>query len=188
MAPTPAPVNIRNRAPRAALLGAVFLAAPLLAGCAYLPPLPDRPREVFTTPIVNRGHSVTDEQIQQITPGVSTRADVQAVLGSPSHSGTFTDNVWYYISGVTQQRPARALALRSQRVVVVDFNSGGVVAGVRQISDAEMPSVNFVSRETPSPGNERSLLQALFGNVGRVGPAPGGSTVPTGGPATSTGR
>jgi hypothetical protein len=27
----------------------------------------------------------------------------------------------------------------------------------------------MVSRETPVPGNERTLLQALFGNIGRPG-------------------
>ncbi|UPY37938.1 outer membrane protein assembly factor BamE [Sediminicoccus sp. KRV36] len=174
MARHPALVNIR-------LL--LALALPALAGCSYLPPLPERPREVFTTPIVNRGHAVSDEQIAQLTPGVTSRADVQALLGSPSHAGTFSDENWYYISGVTQQRPARTMALRSQRVVVVAFNPAGTVAEVRQLNQDDMPRVNFVSRETPSPGTERSLLQALFGNVGRVGPAPGGSTLPSGGPA-----
>ena len=178
MARHPALVNIRIFA---------LLALPALSGCAYLPPLPERPRDVFTTPIVNRGHAVTDEQIAQLTQGVSTRADVQAVLGSPSQTGTFSDSSWYYISGVTQQRPARAMALRSQRVVVVDFTPAGTVAEIRQLNQGDMPAVNFVGRETPSPGNERSLMQALFGNVGRVGPAPGGSTLPSGGPAAGAG-
>lgn len=178
MARHPALVNIRRLA---------ALALPVLGGCAYLPPLPDRPRDVFTTPIVNRGHAVSDEQIAQLTPGVSSRADVQALLGSPSHAGTFSDENWYYISGVTQQRPARTMALRSQRVVVVAFNPAGTVAEVRQLNQNDMPRVNFVERETPSPGTERSLLQALFGNVGRVGPAPGGSALPSGGPAAGAG-
>jgi outer membrane protein assembly factor BamE (lipoprotein component of BamABCDE complex) len=178
MARHPALVNIRRFA---------LLALPVLAGCSYLPPLPERPRDVFTTPIVNRGHAVAEEQIAQITPGVSSRADVQALLGSPSHAGTFSDDNWYYISGVTQQRPGRSMALRSQRVVVVAFNPAGTVAEVRQLSQADMPRVDFVQRETPTPGTERSLLQALFGNVGRVGPAAGGSTVPTGGPTAGAG-
>jgi outer membrane protein assembly factor BamE (lipoprotein component of BamABCDE complex) len=173
MARHPALVNIRVLA---------LLAMPALAGCAYLPPLPERPRDVFTTPIVNRGHAVTEEQIAQITQGVSTRADVQAVLGSPSQTSTFTDNSWYYISAVTQLRPARTMALRSQRIVVVDFSPAGTVAEIRQIdqTQGDMPRVNFVDRETPSPGNERTLLQALFGNIGRVGPIPGGSAGPGG--------
>lgn len=178
MARHPALVNIR-------LLAA--LALPALAGCSYLPPLPERPRDVFTTPIVNRGHAVTEEQLSQITRGVSTRADVQAVLGSPSQTGTFSDSTWFYISGVTQLRPGRAMALRSQRVVVVDFTPAGTVADIRQLNQGDMPSVNFVSRETPTPGNERTLMQALFGNVGRVGPAVGGTTLPTGGPAAGAG-
>lgn len=179
MARHPALVNIRTLA--------AVLALPALAGCAYLPPMPERPRDVFTTPIVNRGHAVTEEQLAQITQGVSTRADVQAVLGSPSQTSTFSDNSWYYISAVTQQRPGRAMALRSQRVVVVDFSPAGTVAEVRQLNQGDMQRVDFVARETPSPGTERTILQALFGNVGRVGPAAGGATVPTGGPVAGAG-
>ncbi|WP_424811645.1 outer membrane protein assembly factor BamE [Roseococcus sp. YIM B11640] len=172
MARHPAPVNIR-RTVRAPFWG-VLLLAPVLAGCNYMPPLPERPRDVFTTPRIPRGHAVTEEQLAQVTPGVSTRNDVQAALGSPSQSGTFTDDVWYYISGVTQLRPARALALRSQKVVVVKFDDRGTVQEVRELTDADMPRVDFVSRETPTPGNDRSILQALFGNIGRFGPTPGG--------------
>jgi outer membrane protein assembly factor BamE (lipoprotein component of BamABCDE complex) len=180
MARHPALVNIRIFA---------LLAMPALAGCAYLPPMPERPRDVFTTPIVNRGHAVTEEQIAQITQGVSTRADVQAVLGSPSQTSTFSDNSWYYISAVTQLRPARTMALRSQRIVAIDFSPAGTVAEIRQIdqTQGDMPRVNFVERETPSPGNERTLLQALFGNVGRIGPGATGSGLPSGGPAMGPG-
>jgi outer membrane protein assembly factor BamE (lipoprotein component of BamABCDE complex) len=183
MARHPALVNIRILA---------LLALPALGGCAYLPPLPERPRDVFTTPIVNRGHPVTEDQIAQITTGVSTRADVQALLGSPSQTSTFSDNSWYYISGVTQQRPARSMALRSQRIVAIDFSPAGTVAEIRQIdyTQGDMPRVSFVDRETPSPGNERTLMQALFGNIGRVGPNPAGNAgiLPAGGPATGGGR
>ena len=45
---------------------------------------------------------------------------------------------------------------------------------MRQIGQGDMPRVTMVSRETPTPGNERTLLQALFGNIGRFGPNPGG--------------
>lgn len=183
MARHPALVNIR----RLAILALPLLALPLLGGCAWLPPAPEMPRDVFTTPVVNRGHAVSEDQLAQITPGVSSRADVTALLGSPSHAGTFSDDNWYYISAVTQLRPGRSMALRSQRVVVIAFNPAGTVAEVRQLTQDDMPQVAFVQRETPSPGTERSLLQALFGNVGRIGPAAGGSTLPTGGPPAGAG-
>jgi outer membrane protein assembly factor BamE (lipoprotein component of BamABCDE complex) len=187
MARQTAPVNIRNP-----LLAALLLAAPALAGCSYLPPAPERPRNVFSTPIVPRGHAVSEEQVQQITPGVTTRSDVQALLGSPSQTSTFTDNNWYYFSSSTQLRPGRTLAVRDQRVVAINFNPQGTVTGVREIGQTDMPSVSFVSRETPTPGNERSILQALFGNIGRFNAGPtaagGGDIVPTGGPTPNTGR
>lgn len=146
----------------------------LLAGCAYLPPAPELPRGIFTTPLTNRGHAVTTDQLAQVTPGVSTRNDVQAALGSPSHTGTFSDESWYYISSVTRTRPGQSLSVRDQRVVAVDFDPRGTVREVRQIGQQDMPRVNVVSRETPTPGNERTLLQSLFGNIGRFGPNPGG--------------
>ena len=178
MARHPALVNIRTCSVLALMLG----------GCSYLPPAPELPRDVFTTPITNRGHAVTQDQLAQINPGVTTRADVQALLGSPSQTGTFSDDNWYYISGTTQLRPARAIALRAQNTVAISFNGNGTVSGVRQINLREMPNVDFVGRETPSPGNERSLLQALFGNVGRFGPTPGGQPASVGGPPVTTGR
>jgi len=166
---------------RPALAG--LAAGLLLAGCAQLPPLPERPRDVFTVPIVNRGHAVTADQLRQVIPGVSTRADVQAALGSPSHTSTFTDDEWYYISAVSQQRPARAMAVRDQRVVVVAFDARGIVREVRQVEDRDMPRIAFATRETPTPGTERTFLQILFGNVGRVGPGAGALTPQTPGSA-----
>ncbi|MBS7813153.1 outer membrane protein assembly factor BamE [Roseococcus pinisoli] len=187
MARQPAPVNIRKP-----LMAALLLAAPALAGCAYLPPAPERPRNIFSTPIVPRGHAVSEEQIQQITPGVTTRSDVQALLGSPSQTSTFTDDSWYYFSSSTQLRPGRTLAVRDERVVAVNFGPEGTVTGVREIGEGDMPRVSFVSRETPTPGNDRSILQALFGNIGRFNSGPmggaGGDIVPTGGPTPNTGR
>lgn len=165
MVPNLPRVNARRRlaaAPLAALLA--------LSGCAYLPPLPERPRNVFTLPVTARGHLVKEEDLRQITPGVSTRADVQAALGSPSHSGTFNDDTWHYISAMTRQRPGNTARVFDQRVVTVEFAPNGTVQSVRQVDPREMRSVAMVGRETPVPGTERTLLQALFGNVGRVGP------------------
>jgi outer membrane protein assembly factor BamE (lipoprotein component of BamABCDE complex) len=141
----------------------------LLPGCS-----------VFDSPIVQRGNRVTDEMLAQITPGVQTRQDVQALLGSPTQSSTFGDGSWYYISSNTRARPGRELAVSDQRTVVVLFDDRGVVREVKTLGAEDGQSVAIVSRETPTPGNDRTLLQALFGNVGRIGPgaAQGGS--PTG--------
>jgi outer membrane protein assembly factor BamE (lipoprotein component of BamABCDE complex) len=169
------PVN-RPAAPRlraAALALGVLLALP---GCS-----------VFDAPVVQRGNRVTEDQLKEITPGVQTRQDVQALLGSPTQTSSFGDPVWYYISSKTRQRPGRELLVTDQQTVVVSFDAGGVVRDVKMVGEEEGKPVDMVSRVTPTPGNDRSLLQALFGNVGRIGP---GASIPTspGAPGSGTGR
>jgi outer membrane protein assembly factor BamE (lipoprotein component of BamABCDE complex) len=125
---------------------------------------------------------VEDEDLRQIVVGVSSRSDVQALLGSPSATGTFDESEWFYIGGVTRQRPGRLLAIEDQQVLVVRFDNGGTVRELRRLGPEDGRDVRVVSRTTPSPGNERTLMQQLFGNIGRVGPGlgnqPGGPGAP----------
>ena len=157
------PFAIARAAPRRGAGGpvrAVALVAALLAaaGCS-----------IFEAPVVQRGNRIAADQLNEITPGVQTKADVRAALGSPTQTGMFGDDEWYYISSNTRQRPARQSAVSDQQTVVVEFNRAGVVRRVRTLGEEEARPVEMVARETPVPGNERTLLQALFGNVGRFG-------------------
>ena len=176
------PVNAPPHRPHAARGAALLLAALLaLPGCSF-----------FQAPTVQRGNRVTEEQLKEITPGVQTRQDVQALLGSPTQASTFGDSTWYYISARTRQRPARALSLTDQQTVVISFDAKGVVQGIRRVGEEDMRTVPVVSRETPTPGNDRTLLQALFGNVGRFGPGasslPGGASQAPGAGTSASGR
>ena len=164
----PRPVNAPPRRPRALRgAGLAILAMLALPGCSF-----------FQAPTIQRGNRITDEQLKEITPGVQTRQDVQAVLGSPTQTSTFGDGIWYYISSKTRQRPGRALSVTDQETVVVTFDGRGTVQEVRRVGEDQAQAVTMVSRETPVPGNERTMLQALFGNIGRFGPSGG---VPVGG-------
>lgn len=137
---------------------------------------------LFERPRIPRGNAVDQEQLSQLRPGVQTRADVQALLGSPSARGTFDEENWYYISAQSRVQPGRYLQIEDQRVVAIAFNRQGVVSNIREIGQNDGRPVAMVTRETPIPGTERTLLQALFGNIGR---AQLGQTNQTGPGATS---
>jgi outer membrane protein assembly factor BamE (lipoprotein component of BamABCDE complex) len=107
--------------------------------------------------------------LQEITVGVQTKKDVEALIGSPTQTSTFDNNIWYYISAKTRLRPARQLALTDQEILIVNFDGQGVVRSLQRIGADEMRPIEMVSRETPTPGSDRSFLQSLFGNIGRVG-------------------
>ena len=135
----------------------------------------------FQAPLVQRGNRITADQLGEITPGVQTKADVRTVLGSPTQTGMFGDDEWYYISSNTRQRPAGQFVVSDQQTVVLEFDRGGVVRRIRALDGGDARDVQMVERETPVPGNERTLLQALFGNIGRFGP---GATGPQQQPVT----
>lgn len=132
----------------------------LLAGCGWLMPPPQV-----------RGNHVDAEQLKELVPGTSTRADVTALIGSPTARSTFDDNTWLYISEVTQPRIGSTLAVLDQQVVVLNFNERGVLQDIHHVAKDEGAPFAMVSRTTPSPGTEASFLQQLFGNIGRFNAA-----------------
>lgn len=135
--------------------------------------LPAAACSIFDNPKIARGHRISDDVLAEIRPGLQSKADIQTLLGSPSATGTFDDSSWYYISAETRLRPGRALAVYDQTVVAIDFDDNGKVKAVRRVTDDQADDVPPVARETPTPGSDRTLLQALFGNVGRFNPLGG---------------
>ena len=134
----------------------VLLAAWLVAGCS-----------IFAAPSQLRGNKVDADQLKELVPGTSSKADVTALIGSPTARATFDDNTWLYVSEVTHTRIARVQGIESQEVVKLTFNDQGVLQDVKRLDQEDGIPVAMVSRTTPSPGTEASFLQQLFGNIGR---------------------
>jgi len=141
-----------------------MLASAALAGCS-LPAFMTFPPQV-------RGNKVDDEVLSQLVPGTSTRADVTALIGSPSARAAFDDNTWFYIGEVTKPVIGATNAVLDQKVVVVTFDAQGVLRGIERKSQDDAVDVAVVSAATPAPGNQATFLQQLLGNVGRFSPLP----------------
>lgn len=153
-------------------LPALLLAGTLLAGCGIADATKDP-----------RGHRVDADLLAELVPGVQTRADVRALLGSPSSTAVFGDETWYYIGGVTQNRVGRTDKLIEQEVVAIHFDRSGVMQRVEVIEKGNAQAIDPVARITPTPGNDVSFLGLIVGNIGRFTPGgagrtPGGGTSP----------
>jgi outer membrane protein assembly factor BamE (lipoprotein component of BamABCDE complex) len=152
--------------------GAALAAALVIAGCAMVAPTKE-----------TRGHRVEAYQLEEIVPGVQTRADIAALLGSPSITAPFGDDSWFYVSSITRTRVGRTQAVDEQTVVAIRFDERGVVQKVETLGLEDAADVTPVSRVTPTPGNDRSFLQLLFGNIGRFSPGSDSGRMPgSGGP------
>lgn len=133
-----------------------------------------------------RGNLPTEAQLKEITAGVTDKASVTRILGSPSSVAPFDNDTWYYISQKTKEVAFFRPELLDQEVVAVEFDKG-LVRDVRfrRMNDrvAVVPNPNI----TPAPGREFTVWEQLLGNFGRFSGA--SSTRPTGGnPDTGPGH
>jgi outer membrane protein assembly factor BamE (lipoprotein component of BamABCDE complex) len=133
-----------------------------------------------------RGNKVEQEQLKELVPGTSTKADVTSLIGSPTQKAMFDDNTWLYITEVTRPRVGRTLGVLDQGVVVLSFDERGVLTGVKTVTQDDSVPVSVASRTTPSPGTEASFMQQLLGNIGKFNPTgsglgSGGGGAPIGG-------
>jgi outer membrane protein assembly factor BamE (lipoprotein component of BamABCDE complex) len=156
---------------------AALAALLLLSGCSF-----------FQAPSVVRGNRIDPDDLKELVPGTSTRADATALLGSPTARASFDDNRWIYISLVTRPRIGRVQGVLSQNVVVLSFNDQGVLQNVEKLDQDDALPATVSARATPSPGTEASFMQQLFGNIGRYtagvppgGGGLGGGSAPSGG-------
>ena len=120
-------------------------------------------------PIDQRGHLPDAKTLSEIKPGVTDKATVTRLLGSPSSVAAFDSEVWYYISQKTQAVAFFKPDVIDQEVVAIDFDKDGMVRDVRHrgMQDAEAITPN--PNATPAPGREFSFLEQLIGNFGRFG-------------------
>jgi outer membrane protein assembly factor BamE (lipoprotein component of BamABCDE complex) len=117
-----------------------------------------------------RGYVPDDVLLGELKPGVHDRNSVASLLGSPSSVATFDSATWYYITSRTEQLAFFAEEVVDQQVVAIDFDDKGVLTGVRRFSLEDANDIQLVERKTPSRGKELTLLQQIFGNIGRFSP------------------
>jgi outer membrane protein assembly factor BamE (lipoprotein component of BamABCDE complex) len=141
-----------------------------LTACGWLLPPPQ-----------TRGNKVDADQLKELVPGTSTKADATSLLGSPTQKATFDENSWLYITETTRPRVGRTLGVLDQGVVVLTFDERGVLSGVKRYTQADAIPVAVATRTTPSPGTEASFMQQLVGNIGRYNPVGAGGFTSGGG-------
>jgi outer membrane protein assembly factor BamE (lipoprotein component of BamABCDE complex) len=136
--------------------GALVLAVLPVAGCGF-----------FAAQSQVRGNRVTNDELAELVPGVSTRTDVASLLGTPTMHASFDDNVWLYLGSVTRPVIAGTQHVNSLDTVAITFNQAGLLTGVQVAHKKNALPMTMLARTTPSPGGNASFMQQLLGNVGK---------------------
>jgi len=120
-----------------------------------------------------RGYILDEGALASLKPGMSGDQVLQT-MGTPSTVSTVGNRSWYYISQ-TSRRPVQFLGetVTDQRVAAVYFTPGLRVERVALYGIQEGRVFDFVSRTTPSGGQDANL-------IGQLLQGPGAGFVPRG--------
>lgn len=125
------------------------------------------------TPTVTvHGHVPAADSLAKINVGQTSRGEVAQIIGTPSTASLFRDDAWYYITETVEKTAFFRPEVKERRIVAILFSGNDRVADVVTYTEADGRDVEIVSRVTPTAGNEITILQQIFGNIGRFSSGP----------------
>ena len=116
--------------------------------------------------VTQRGNMVKNHQMESLVAGTSTKSDVLRAMGSPTTQDPFDENTWCYIGQVKEKTGILDPKVTDERIVMIQFSSAGVMNTLKDVGgDGE--DIPYERRKTATSGNEVTVLQQFFGNLGK---------------------
>lgn len=147
--------GVKARLPALALIAALALPAGACVGAGF--------GKVSKT--TAHGYVISDMAIEQIPVG-SSKDQVLIALGSPSTTGNYGGEVFYYISQ-TRKQPVAFMNARvvDQQVLAVYFDQKDQVERIANYGLKDGKVFDFISRTTPTAGRDEGFLQGVLGGL-----------------------
>ncbi len=137
--------------------GAAMIAAMLsagLAGCA---------NETYT-----QGYLLDEQALATVKPGMDAQQVLQ-VMGTPSTVSTVGNQTWYYISEKVEVKlQFMGPRIVDRRVVAINFTKNLKVEKVADYGMQDGVVFDFISRTTPTSGNELTMVRQLMRATGQM--------------------
>jgi outer membrane protein assembly factor BamE (lipoprotein component of BamABCDE complex) len=145
---------------RRLILATIIVAAAGASGCAGVGGIGS------TT---QHGYVISEIAVEQVPIG-SSKDQVLIALGSPSTTGNFGGEAFYYISQ-TRHQPVAFMPEKvvDQRVLAVYFNDNDEVTRIADYGLKDGKVFDFVSRTTPTQAKDESFLKQVLGGVLGIG-------------------
>jgi outer membrane protein assembly factor BamE (lipoprotein component of BamABCDE complex) len=112
-----------------------------------------------------RGYVLPEGALEQIPLGAS-QEQVLLVLGTPSTVATVSGETFYYISQKAE-RPISFVntSITDQRVIAVYFDKDRKVQRLAEYGMKDGKVFDFISRTTPTSGNENTMLGYMLRTI-----------------------
>ncbi len=116
------------------------------------------------------GYVPTPSELSEIQVGKDTRETVFQAIGSPGASGVLKDSGYYYIASRMRYYGATEPKLVNRELVAISFDSRGVVSGVERYGLEDGRVIPLEHRVTDNGESDRTFIQQLLRNIGRINP------------------
>lgn len=118
---------------------------------------------------VTRGYILDEQQLRQVKIGDDEQKVLQT-LGTPSTVSTVGGTTWFYISQQTVRRfKFMNPTIIDQRVLAVSFDKNKRVEKIASYGMQDGVVFDFISRTTPTGGEELSIVKQLMRATGQLG-------------------
>ena len=131
-----------------------------------------RPVNISISEVQNHGYQFTEEQLEQVPIGAS-KEQVDFVLGSPSSTGNFGNEVYYYISQKTRRTAFMRPRVIDRRILAVYFDRNQTVTRIADYGLQDGRVFDCIGRTTPTTGDEVTFLSQILAAGTRIAGAGG---------------
>lgn len=106
--------------------------------------------------------------LERVQVGQTGKADIIGMFGSPSSVTLFEEEVWLYISSKRRQVAFLEPEELEREVVAITFDpTTDKVSNIFFAQKEDGLPLVVSSKETPTTGHSVTLIEQMFGNVGR---------------------
>jgi len=118
--------------------------------------------------ITQHGYVASETALEQIQIG-SSKEQVRLIMGTPTTSAAIGDNVYFYVSETKQQLYFFKPKTIDRRILTFHFDEEDRVARVANYGLKDGVIFDFISRKTPTRGDELTVLNEMLGNLSNFG-------------------
>lgn len=114
----------------------------------------------------SHGYMPPEDELQQIVPGVDTRASVEDLIGVPNAGGVLNNSGYYYIESEVRHFAWQRPTVTDRRIVAITFDGAGVVDNIVTYGLEDGRVVPLNRRVTRTSDGDINFIRKLFGNIG----------------------
>ncbi|BBU56585.1 MULTISPECIES: outer membrane protein assembly factor BamE [Mameliella] len=114
------------------------------------------------------GYLPSEADLQQIVPGVDTKASVEDLIGVPNAAGVLNGSGYYYIETEVRHFAYQKPKVVERTIVAITFDEADVVSNITTygLEDGRVVAIN--RRVTQTTDGDISFIRKLFGNIGGI--------------------